>query len=512
MSRRVGAHWQKDGEEMSWSAISDQRCRRVIGRNTNQEWVGRSSEPNKLSFRESSKQCISNFRIELSEFVSIPEIMFLVPSLFQGRRHYPGEKLVHIWMGQGLIQQEVGTSVGEIARGYLDELMNRNVVQINDWSIDGRVKNCRLHDLVREVCLRKAKEEIGLEIVKAEGESSSESGFRPRHRVVYGTFSLNQNEHIRSLFLVNVKPGSFYASTKSSYWKKFHLIKTVDLDGFKFRRFPQCFRALLGLKYLRIGSINNVWTFPLILPTWLDHLEQLEVLDLGHGQCVKLPNRTLKMDRLRYFCANPIEGPLRIESWRNIETLKYITQKVWMRCNSSCGARELGIVLDLQSGVDELSRVRDSLEKMENLVSLHLHWYRFDDTASILIPIPNLTNLTQLKLRGEMTKCPDATTFPPNLCGLTLNSTFLGEDPMPQLGKLPKLLHLKLSVITPGGRMRVLHDGFPCLKTLSLHYMPFLTTMDIQQGGMPQLQQLRLRGCPALHTNNLPQHILSLAL
>ncbi|KAL8544585.1 hypothetical protein ACS0TY_004970 [Phlomoides rotata] len=119
--------------------------------------------------------------------------------------------LVHIWVALGLVKvQEAGEeSVVEIARNYLDELINRNLVQVKDMTIDDRLKYCHVHDLLHELSIKKAKEEIGFESLTREDEQgSSSSSSKPRHLVARGIGkrliqieTSNQNKHLRSLFL-----------------------------------------------------------------------------------------------------------------------------------------------------------------------------------------------------------------------------------------------------------------------------------------------------------------------
>ena len=47
----------------------------------------------------------------------------------------------------------------DIAEDYVNELIDRNVVQVVKTSTNGKVRECRLYDLVRELCIRKGKEE-----------------------------------------------------------------------------------------------------------------------------------------------------------------------------------------------------------------------------------------------------------------------------------------------------------------------------------------------------------------
>lgn len=56
--------------------------------------------------------------------------------------------------------------------------------------------------------------------------------------------------------------------------------------------------------------------------------------------------------------------------------------------------------------------------------------------------------------------------------------------------------------------MKIMVEGFPWLEALSLQNMKELMGMDVEEGGMPQLKQLRIRNCPNLETKNLPEHII----
>ncbi|XP_057801921.1 putative disease resistance protein At1g50180 [Salvia miltiorrhiza] len=357
------------------------------------------------------------------------------------------KRLVKLWDAQGLIQQEESRSIDEIGRGYLNELINRSMVQIQDLHVNDQVKSCHIHNLVRDVCLRKAKEEIGLEIVKGDGEMSSESSNKPRHRVVYAknieTSSSNQNKHVRSIFLLNLHDEYRYITTISHYWKGYRLLKTVELEATAFERFPNSFRLLIGLKCLRMYTNYRA---DIKLPDWFDHLRNLEVVDMESCRVYFPRLVSLKMDKLRYFISAAIgRGPTNKNMWnKNIECLIGIRHKDWMKSTltSSCHLRELGILLD-RIKREELIKARASLEKMQNLVILHLKWW-YAYATEIALVVPQLANLTKLKLEGKMSKCPSASMFPPNLSHLTLTSFQLHDDPMAELGKLPKLLFLKL--------------------------------------------------------------------
>ncbi|XP_057803069.1 probable disease resistance RPP8-like protein 4 [Salvia miltiorrhiza] len=217
------------------------------------------------------------------------------------------------------------------------------------------------------------------------------------------------------------------------------------------------------------------------------------------------------MDKLRYFSAHFAVGLTNITTWKNIECLRHVSHEYWMKCRStltsSCNLRELGIRFYDPIEHQGLIKVRASLEKLQNLIILHLTMSLYCVT-DLAIAVPQLTNLTKLKLKGKMPKCPTASMFPPNLSHLTLIGSELHDDPMAELGKLPKLLFLK---IQNNGycseTMVVLCHGFPCLESLSFGNLHGLKGVFIEEGGMPKLKHLRIHDCFNLKTWNLPQHI-----
>ena len=58
-----------------------------------------------------------------------------------------------MWVVEGSVSED------DVGEGYLDELIERCMVQVGRTSsYDGRVKTCQMHDLMRDLCLSNAKE------------------------------------------------------------------------------------------------------------------------------------------------------------------------------------------------------------------------------------------------------------------------------------------------------------------------------------------------------------------
>ena len=63
------------------------------------------------------------------------------------------------WIAAGFIRETENKTLEEVAEGYLIELVNRSLLQVVGRNGAGRLKCCRMHDIIRLLALNKAKEE-----------------------------------------------------------------------------------------------------------------------------------------------------------------------------------------------------------------------------------------------------------------------------------------------------------------------------------------------------------------
>lgn len=56
-------------------------------------------------------------------------------------------------------------SLEEVAEEYLEDLVERNLVIVNSRKSCGKIKSCSLHDMVRDLCIRKTQEEKILDVI-----------------------------------------------------------------------------------------------------------------------------------------------------------------------------------------------------------------------------------------------------------------------------------------------------------------------------------------------------------
>ena len=74
------------------------------------------------------------------------------------------KQLIRLWMAEGFIQQIGNRNMVDVAEDFLEELIDRSLIQVATKKLDGGVKTCRIHDLLRDLCISESDEEKFLEI------------------------------------------------------------------------------------------------------------------------------------------------------------------------------------------------------------------------------------------------------------------------------------------------------------------------------------------------------------
>ncbi|KAF5939625.1 hypothetical protein HYC85_023884 [Camellia sinensis] len=83
---------------------------------------------------------------------------FLYLGAFPVHQQIPVQKLICLWIAEGFIQKIGQRSLEEVAEDYLMDLIQRSLVIVAQKRFDGRIKACRMHDLLRDLCFKKVRE------------------------------------------------------------------------------------------------------------------------------------------------------------------------------------------------------------------------------------------------------------------------------------------------------------------------------------------------------------------
>ncbi|KAM0920490.1 hypothetical protein ACQ4PT_007461 [Festuca glaucescens] len=110
---------------------------------------------------------------------------FLYMSIFPEDYIIKRKRLVRRWVAEGYCKEVHGMTVEEVGEGYFDDLLDRSMILpgegVNHHT--GKIDSCQLHDVIREICISKAREE-NLVFTLEDGCSLSNTQGPIRHLVI----------------------------------------------------------------------------------------------------------------------------------------------------------------------------------------------------------------------------------------------------------------------------------------------------------------------------------------
>ncbi|KAL2559043.1 putative late blight resistance protein-like protein R1A-4 [Forsythia ovata] len=395
---------------------------------------------NLSTFRVSdSKQCHDILELSYKNLPNHLRPCFLYFGAFAEDREVPVRKLLRLWLAEGFIQKSEMMGPEDVGEDYLMDLVGRSLVMVSKTRSKGGVKTCRVHDLLHDLCLAKAKEEKFLQRINGHNElyapylGGSDDNFsnhsfyssapeQPRLCIHSMRKDFAEwkpyHKHVRSLLFFATAEEHFvtrlYPYNFSFIFYSLKLLKVLDISCISMRTFPREIELLVYLRYLAFrGEMNSI-------PSSIVNLTNLETLFVkGMRGEVILPDTIWEMVNLRHVL---IEDPL------------------------------------------------DFLDKLE---SLKISYYG--------------------KVRN-----PSKFMFPSNLKKLTLTKFRLPWNEISQIGRLPNLEVLKLLFKSFEGKRWDMKDE----EFLNLKYLKF-DNLDIAQWNassdhFPYLERLVLLRCKQL--------------
>ncbi|KAL5999805.1 hypothetical protein ACLOJK_038091 [Asimina triloba] len=431
---------------------------------------------------------------------------FLYLSVFPEDFDIGRRRIIYLWIAEGFVETTQGnTTKEEIAEGYLNALIARNLIQVKESEVYGEVNSCCIHDLVREIILLKSKEENLFVSFTEENILLSD---KIRRLAIHNEGKIIPNcegsSHLRSLLIFG-GVGLCDAFSISSF-SRLHLLRVVSIENVPIESFPDDLTSLLHLRYLRLQNTKIRY-----LPSSVGKLINLETLLLMDNLICELPIDILKLKRLShlvvfrdkkefYFAYNSFHGakfPSGVGSLRSLQTLSTVEAE-------SCMVGELGKLTQLRQLIVANLRREDghdlctSVEKMRHLQILLVKSREEDEELDLHSLSNPPQTLQDLYLYGHLKKLPQWIASLQNLLALRLGFSKLVDDPLEALGSLPNLTELWLSKAYDGEEMCVGDGCYRKLKALHLLELRGLKKLRMEKGAMPNLEVLSIRRCEEL--------------
>ncbi|XP_023894886.1 disease resistance protein RPM1-like [Quercus suber] len=96
---------------------------------------------------------------------------FLYFGMFPEDHSINCSRLIRLWIAEGFVKERQGTTLEEVAQDYLNQLINRSLVQLTRKDFVGKTRSCRVHDMIREVIISRS-EELNFRLVSMQNFSN----------------------------------------------------------------------------------------------------------------------------------------------------------------------------------------------------------------------------------------------------------------------------------------------------------------------------------------------------
>ena len=417
-------------------------------------------------------------------------------------------KLIRLWIAEGFVKGEKGVPLEQRAEEYLNELIHRSLVQLSEVDNFGRIRRCKVHDLMREIILKKA-EELSFCHVLGDEDLIFNRKFR-RGSVQKGTNTIavdtiNRNAQIRSLLLFEIDAVPMLLTGIS--FTNFKLLKVLDFEDAPLYSVPEDLGNLFHLRYLSLRG-----TKVKMLPKSIGKLQNLQTLDLKHSPVDVLPVEITKLKKLRHILAysyqlNPEGGfstARGVHIGEGIGSMLDLQKLCFVEANNGRGLieelgklrqlRRLGIVNLMEEDGPSMCASISNMKYLESLVIISK-----DDGILNLQTISDPPRyFRSLSLQGGLSRLPDWLPVLQNLVRVVLSNSRLSNDPMEVLQALPNLLELLLQNVYGGECFCFTELGFQKLKLLCLCCMKGVKTLKIHEGALPVLEHLEIQSSPQM--------------
>ncbi|KAB2006217.1 hypothetical protein ES319_D11G327800v1 [Gossypium barbadense] len=479
---------------------------------------------------------------------------FLYLSHFPEDYEIPADRLIQLWVAEGIVSSkqeegEEGQVAEDVAEGYLLELAERCMIQVRERDIATlKIRSFQMHDLMRDVCLSKAKQQKFLYIADQSNACQLSTIGRVRRVSAHKFIPLQciKSPRLRSLLLFDEllpdeEQANIFPLTMQSYfenhdfdnplywfvaplmlsvvftkfrgiWKymfnNFNFLRVLDYEGGGEAgcKLPNDIGKLIHLRFLRLRDLEFLSSK---LPSSLGNLRCLQTLDLriegGCSNSIHVPNVLWRMQQLRHLylpeeCNRKTK--LKLGTLRNLQTLvNFNTKNCYVKdLINMTNIRELEIrgpfnIEDCNTG---------ELDKNPPIIhSKYLHSLSIINEEGIIDPrhlahlLLSCENISKLRLDVEIRRLPEYHYLSSNLAYIKLRRCKLEEDPMPTLAELPYLSMLELhEEAFIGKEMFCSGQAFAKLESLSLKGLNFLEEWKVsEEGAMPCLRRLEIENC-----------------
>ncbi|KAL3833739.1 hypothetical protein ACJIZ3_008475 [Penstemon smallii] len=453
---------------------------------------------------------------------------FLYLGCFSEDEEIDTEKLYSQWIAEGMISSETQgreETLKDVAERYLSELESRCMVQVKHVefsSLYRRFDSCRLHDLMRDLCLSKAKEEEFLQTMDFNfPQHYNSSMVKTRRLAIHFQGDVgddfNEMRNVRNLRYVLLNNKLEYQQVYNVGYSHFisNLNKFGSLKSLILVRcdLTEIIPSEIGYKLIHLKYLGMRDCLLDVLPSSVGNLQCLQTLELKLQGETKVPNVIYKMKRLKHLFLKygksgdeQMRGEtLRLDGLNELETLEHFNG-IYYDATDITKLTNLryvkALVFDWYTLSVIVNHISSSGNKLrETILDIGNCDFSSDEGFVLLEKMLVSSSLSRVLIDGRIGRLPrcEARTLCPSLVEATFSGSEIENDLMEILEKLPMLKKLRLTDDAfVGSKMICSAFGFPQLEYLLIATMPNLEEWKVEKGAMAKLSCLVIFNCKKL--------------
>ncbi|EYU21177.1 hypothetical protein MIMGU_mgv1a018978mg [Erythranthe guttata] len=359
-----------------------------------------------------SKDLISNLNLEKDEncssilslsYTYLPPHLkpcFLYVGIFPEDHEILVSQLIKLWVAEGFIKPNKAQSLEDIARGYLNDLVDRNLILKHKLGSNGRIKFCKIHDLLRDLSLKAAQKDEFMCMME-----DIPQGIERERRIV-----CNRKEALHTLQLASLTRTlvtSIHGRLSNNRLLRVMLFNNIGKRNFlRWHSVDQ-----VNTRYLAYNELTYFRSFFLVkLPSSIDVLWNLQTIIIKRE--IKAPSEIWEMRQLRHvdiWGLNPPDPPQNGDQnhdeivLQNLQTLKSVRNFVWSEeaCKRVVNLRKLNIVYGRHSKRSNDYSLHNICKYLHKLESLKCSSYGLDNVLQKLTFPSSLKKLYLVRSKAD---------------------------------------------------------------------------------------------------------------
>ncbi|KAL8546125.1 hypothetical protein ACS0TY_006014 [Phlomoides rotata] len=406
---------------------------------------------------------------------------FLYLGVFPENREIQLSRLVKFWVAEGILKPITDKSLEEIAKEYLKELIERNLILISEFRWDGEASYCKMHDLLRDVCLREAQKQKFFGVLRPQ-EYHLLQDINMERRICFNPENAINKYPPESLYAVESAPltRSYFYTRQSPPSLRFRLLRVhspVDKYNPSFTDYDAIFEQA-NLRYLSLPYAIE----PLRFHSFYSLFWNLQTLKAYCPYNVKF--EIWGMPLLRHVTVGRmflLPDPPNGEHNLVLENLQKLSNIMNFKCSEEVVKRIPNLKkLQVEYDISEL----DDDEVLPNICLNNLD--RFQKLESLILDISDNCDVEKI-MRSLVS-------FPHSLKKLILHGTQLNwEEVTMRIGSLPLLQYLRLNGhACLGDRWETIEGHFCGLRVLQIMFCEELKYWETDSSHFPRLEILHL--------------------